>query len=209
MPPTISPSRARWVRPARKPRGVQPSSIGSVTGPTPRIWKKWSISQIESKPASSAVRAIRPRVGAIAAVPPGQVNESIWRPIFIPDLPLNGPPARLERKAYWWAPNLAEEVPLGWDQGLADRPLTKARPGTSNDGDRTAGNLPQGQPGGRRNLVGPGAHGRTHRSAIGVDRAPQVLERQEARHTDRDVDDPPAPWPAEGGRLHPRTAHPP
>src|ERR1039457_1629106 len=129
MPPTISPRRARLVTPARKPSVVQPSSIGSVTGPTPRIWKKWSISQIESKPASSAVRAIRPRVGAIAAVPPGQVNESIWRPIFIPDLPLNGPPARLERKAYWWAPNLAEEVPPGWVHGLAVRPPHHARAG--------------------------------------------------------------------------------
>ena len=46
-----------------KPRAVQPSSIGSSSGPLPRIWKKWSMTQIESKPTSSAVRTIRARVG--------------------------------------------------------------------------------------------------------------------------------------------------
>ena len=59
-----------------------PSSIGSSSRPTPRIWKKWSMTQIESKPTSSAVRATRARVGPIAAAPPGQVNELICRPNF-------------------------------------------------------------------------------------------------------------------------------
>ena len=67
---------------AMKPRAVMPSSIGSSSRPTPRIWKKWSMTQIESKPTSSAVRTIRARVGPMAAAPPGQVNEPICRPNF-------------------------------------------------------------------------------------------------------------------------------
>ena len=63
----MSPSRARLVCAAMKPRVVQPSSIGSSPGPTLRIWKKWSMTQIESKPTSSAVRTIRASVGPIAA----------------------------------------------------------------------------------------------------------------------------------------------
>ena len=66
-----------------KPSVVQPSSIGSVTGPTPPIWKKWSMTQIESKPTSSAVRTTRASVGPIAAAPPGQVNDEICRPTFM------------------------------------------------------------------------------------------------------------------------------
>ena len=66
-----------------KPSAVQPSSIGSSGRPTPRIWKKWSITQIESKPASSASRQIRARVGPMASVPPGHVNELSCRPIFM------------------------------------------------------------------------------------------------------------------------------
>ena len=51
-----------------------PSSIGSSGGPTPRIWKKWSMTQIESKPTSSAWRTIRARVGPMAgrAAGPGE-----------------------------------------------------------------------------------------------------------------------------------------
>ena len=65
------------------PSAVQPSSIGSSARPTLRIWKKWSMTQIESKPASSASRTMRPRVGPMASVPPGQVNEEICRPVFM------------------------------------------------------------------------------------------------------------------------------
>jgi len=60
-----------------KPSVVQPSSIGSSGLPTPRIWKKWSITQSESKPTSSAWRTISERVGPMAGVPPGHVKELI------------------------------------------------------------------------------------------------------------------------------------
>ena len=58
-----------------KPSAVMPSSIGASGGPRPRIWKKWSITQIESKPTSSAVRVTRARVGPMAccAARPGEV----------------------------------------------------------------------------------------------------------------------------------------
>ena len=57
-----------------KPSAVMPSSIGSSTGPTLRIWKKWSMTQIESKPTSSAWRTMRARVGPMAgrAAGPGE-----------------------------------------------------------------------------------------------------------------------------------------
>ncbi len=41
------------------------------------------MTQIESKPASSASWLIRPSVGPIASVPPGHVNELIWSPTFM------------------------------------------------------------------------------------------------------------------------------
>src|SRR5512140_3604459 len=50
----------------------------------PRIWKKWSMTQSESNPASSALRTMRASVGPMAVVPPGQLNRLIWRPIFMP-----------------------------------------------------------------------------------------------------------------------------
>ena len=65
-----------------KPSVVMPSSIGSSVRPTLRIWKKWSMTQIESNPASSAVRTRLASVGPMAAGPPGQVKDAIWRPIF-------------------------------------------------------------------------------------------------------------------------------
>ena len=71
MPPTISPIRARCVCAAMNPSAVQPSSIGSSGRPTLRIWKRWSITQIESNPTASAVLAMRASVGAISGVPPG------------------------------------------------------------------------------------------------------------------------------------------
>ena len=40
------------------------------------------MTQIESKPASSAARTMRASVAPIAASPPGQVNEEICRPTF-------------------------------------------------------------------------------------------------------------------------------
>ena len=41
------------------------------------------MTQIESKPASSASRTIRASVGPMASAPPGHVNEGICRPTFI------------------------------------------------------------------------------------------------------------------------------
>ena len=79
----MSPSRARFVSAARNPSAVHPSSIGSSARPTLRIWKKWSITQIESKPTSSAWLAMRPSVGPMASGPPGHVKEEIWRPSFM------------------------------------------------------------------------------------------------------------------------------
>ena len=70
---------------AMKPSAVLPSSIGASGGPPVRIWKKWSMTQIESKPTSSAVRATRARVGPMAAAPPGQVKLLIWSPNLTPE----------------------------------------------------------------------------------------------------------------------------
>jgi hypothetical protein len=78
----MSPSLAFVVTAAMNPSAVQPSSMGSSIAPTLRIWKKWSITQIESKPASSASRTTLARVGPMASGPPGQVNELICRPSF-------------------------------------------------------------------------------------------------------------------------------
>src|ERR1019366_8831259 len=52
-------------------------------GPTPRIWKKWSISHTLWKPTSSATRAICASFAPICAAPPGHVKLGICRPIFI------------------------------------------------------------------------------------------------------------------------------
>jgi hypothetical protein len=49
--------------------------MGSFSEPGAPICQKWSITQIESNPASSAERTTLPKVGPIAAAPPGQVNE--------------------------------------------------------------------------------------------------------------------------------------
>ena len=60
-----------------------PSSIGSSGRPTEPIWKKWSMTQIESKPASSAVRTMAASVSPSRSPPPGHVKELIWRPSFM------------------------------------------------------------------------------------------------------------------------------
>ena len=71
----MGPRRARWLCAAMKPRVVQTSSIGWSSESGAPICQKWSMTQIESKPTSSAVRTARARVGPMASVPPGQVNE--------------------------------------------------------------------------------------------------------------------------------------
>ena len=99
-----------------------PSSIGSSTRPTPRIWKKWSMTQIESKPTSSASRTIRASVGPIASGPPGQVNELICRPTFI-------------------ARRLAEEVHLRGHDQVLDAAVAAVEGGAADERERTTGGL--------------------------------------------------------------------
>src|SRR6187200_3271844 len=78
----MRPSRARFVCAAMNPSAVVPSSMGSSTSPTLRIWNRWSMTQIESNPASSAVWQTRASVSPIAASPPGHVKEEMWSPSF-------------------------------------------------------------------------------------------------------------------------------
>lgn len=54
----MAPRRAVVVRAARPPRSVYASNMGSSTAPMPGIWKRWSMTQTESKPADSAVVAM-------------------------------------------------------------------------------------------------------------------------------------------------------
>jgi len=42
------------------------------------------MTQMESKPTSSAVLTIRSSVGAMSGVPPGYENEGTWSPNFTP-----------------------------------------------------------------------------------------------------------------------------
>ena len=67
--------------------------------------------------------------------------------------------------------------------------------------DGPAGRLAEGQLGGGGELVGDGPNGRAHDPAVGVGRAAQVVERQEPGHADGDIDDAPAPRPAEASRT--------
>ena len=55
---TSVPSRTRSVTPARKASVVQLSSMSCQAPPNIGIWRKWSITQMLSKPASSAAAAI-------------------------------------------------------------------------------------------------------------------------------------------------------
>src|SRR5438067_1607625 len=66
-----------------KPRVVYASSMSSSAAPMNGNWKWWSITQIESKPDWSAVRAISASLGPSSAGPPAQVKYGICSPIFI------------------------------------------------------------------------------------------------------------------------------
>jgi hypothetical protein len=57
-PPTIRPTCSFWVRAASAISATLPSSIQFSIGPTPGIWLRWSITQIDSKPERSAVVAM-------------------------------------------------------------------------------------------------------------------------------------------------------
>src|SRR5579862_430350 len=115
MPPTIRPRAGFVVRAAIQPSAVMPSSIGSSFGPTPRIWKKWSMTQRESKPAASAVVTTRPSVGPISGVPPGQVNDGTWSPNFIAAL-------------------LGEQVHVARHEDVLDRAFAATERGSADDG---------------------------------------------------------------------------
>ena len=75
--------------------------------------------------------------------------------------------------------------------------LAARRSGAADERGGPAGGLAEGELGGRGDLVGDGPDGRAHHPAVGIGRAAQVLERGDPGHADRDVDDAPAPRPAE------------
>jgi len=80
---TMVPSRMRRVWPAMKASVAYASSIGASGGwPLRRIWKKWSIVQMVSTRASSAVRAMRATVGPISVAGPGHEKFVTPMPIF-------------------------------------------------------------------------------------------------------------------------------
>ena len=56
------------------------SSMSSHSRPTDGIWTKWSITEIEENPTSSAARAITPSRAAVSSGAPGQVNRPICNP---------------------------------------------------------------------------------------------------------------------------------
>src|SRR4051794_29325014 len=180
----MSPSRARSVFAARNPSVVQPSSIGSSGRPTLRIWKKWSITQMESNPAWSASRATLASVGPSASLPPGHVNELICKPTFMAGS----------------VPCSSEQVVGGRDDELAVRALAGGRLRAANQRHGPAGGLAEGQLRGGRELVGDRAHRRPHHAAVGIRLAAEVLERQQPGDAERDVDDAPAPGAAEAVR---------
>src|SRR5215210_7973932 len=55
--------------------------MGSSASPTTPIWKKWSITHILAKPASSAVLAISANFGPIEAGASGQVKRGTCNPM--------------------------------------------------------------------------------------------------------------------------------
>ena len=65
---------------ARNPSVAVLSGMSSHSRPTVGIWMKWSITEIDENPTSSAVRAMAPRRGASSAAPPGQDQPPSWRP---------------------------------------------------------------------------------------------------------------------------------
>ena len=109
-----------------KPSAVMPSSIGASGGPPPRIWKKWSITQIESKPASSAARVTRARVGPISLGPPGPGEVVDLQPEFHAAKSrqsLEGEPPQ--------PPEMMSESSTGWIMRMAaSRPHSESLPKT-------------------------------------------------------------------------------
>ncbi len=62
---------------------VYPSSISFSDAPTAAIWKKWSITAMNSNPASSAVRATVASSAPSRSGPRGVLKSGICKPIFI------------------------------------------------------------------------------------------------------------------------------
>jgi hypothetical protein len=86
------PSRRRPLWPAMRASVACASSIGASGGkPLTRIWKKWSMVQMLSMPASSAMRAMRTTVGPISEAGRGHEKLVTPMPIFTAFLrvPLN------------------------------------------------------------------------------------------------------------------------
>ncbi len=75
---------------------VYPSSISFSAGPTTGIWKKWSITAMNSNPASSAVRATVASSAPSRSGPRGVLKSGICKPIFIVN---DLPPSTLSRPA--------------------------------------------------------------------------------------------------------------
>src|SRR4051794_24890710 len=135
------------------PSVVRPSSIGSSGRPTLRIWKKWSITQIESKPAASASRTMRASVGPMASGPPGQVNDEIWRPAFMRDASL-------------WVS--AEEVVLGRHEDIPDGALAERGLCAAHERDGSGRSLAEHELRGGGELVCHRADRRPHDAPVGV-----------------------------------------
>ena len=72
------------------------------------------------------------------------------------------------------------------------RPSPRRNVAPADERERPAGGLAEDELRGRGQLVGDGADRRAHDPAVGVGLAAQVVERQQAGHADRDVDDAPA-----------------
>src|SRR6185369_17338464 len=83
---------------------------------------------------------------------------------------------------------LAKQIVLGWDEGVSDRSLASSEGCPADQRDWPAGGLAERELGGGCQLVGDGADGRLHDTAVGVGDAAEVLERQQTRHADGDVD---------------------
>ncbi len=113
---TVS-SLARSVCAAMKPRVVYASSMSFSVGPTAPIWKKWSITAMESKPAWSPARTTAARSAPSADAPFGQVKSGICSPSFmLPDRIPGVAPGQKSRtkKTRPWSGSVTHTVRVRW-----------------------------------------------------------------------------------------------
>ena len=80
IPVTSGPRRIVVVDAARKPSVAVLSSMSSHSRPTLGICTKWSITESDENPASSAARAIVARRVAVSPGAPGHVKRPICSP---------------------------------------------------------------------------------------------------------------------------------